>query len=48
MLLDRDDAATISDEDIRRAKALAAEVSVVLEATQNLQTRLKIANAPRT
>jgi PAS domain S-box-containing protein len=34
--LDRQEEGSISAEDIRRAKALAAEVAVVLEATQNL------------
>jgi PAS domain S-box-containing protein len=37
LVLDRDDASAIAAEDIRRAKALATEVAVVLEATQNLQ-----------
>jgi PAS domain S-box-containing protein len=36
LVFDRDDAGSISAEDIRRAKTLAAEVAVVLEATQNL------------
>jgi PAS domain S-box-containing protein len=36
LVLDRNDQAPVSAEDIRRAKALAAEVAVVLEATQNL------------
>ena len=36
LMFDRDDAGSISAEDIRKAKALAAEVAVVLEATQNL------------
>lgn len=35
--LDRMDGRRISNEDVRRATALAAEVSVVLEARQNLQ-----------
>ncbi|MFB3916933.1 MAG: PAS domain S-box protein [Terriglobales bacterium] len=36
VLLDRKDGGPISGEDVRRAKALAAEVAVVLESTQNL------------
>src|SRR3954469_15823078 len=36
LVLDRIDDGAVSAEDIRRAKALAAEVAVVLEATQNL------------
>jgi PAS domain S-box-containing protein len=36
LVLDRIDDGAVSAEDVRRAKALAAEVAVVLEATQNL------------
>ena len=41
--MERRDTAPISAEDVRRAKSLATEVSVALEATQNLQ----LANANR-
>jgi PAS domain S-box-containing protein len=35
-VMNRDSGASVSEEDVRRAKALGAEVAVVLEATQNL------------
>ncbi len=38
VVLDREDRQPISPEDIRKAKALAAEVAVVLEGAQNLHT----------
>ena len=46
-VLDRLDNTGISQEDIRRARALAAQVSVVLEVAHNLHHPSGTADAPK-